>query len=50
MRKAEHEGAVRQSKGEYKVAVVAIGRLRKYMENAPAAQVDISAVRQELGI
>jgi hypothetical protein len=37
-------------KGEHKVAVVSIGRLRRYIQGAPAAQVDVLAVRQALGL
>ena len=37
-------------KGEHKVAVVSIRRLRRYIEGAQAAQVDVSAVRRALGL
>jgi len=37
-------------KDDHKVAVVSIGRLRKYIEGAPPAQLDIAAVRSALGL
>jgi hypothetical protein len=33
---------------DQKVAVVSIGRLRTYIERAPAGRVDVSAVRRAL--
>lgn len=37
-------------KGNHKVSVVPIGRLRRYIENAPLSPVDISTVRATLGV
>jgi len=37
-------------KGDQKVSVVPIGRLRRYIEGAPPAQVDVAAVRRALGL
>jgi hypothetical protein len=36
-------------RGEHKVAVVPIGRLRRYIEGAQAREVDVSAVRRAVG-